>query len=107
MTKKIYVTFASVVAVITALAFGFEPSTAAHSGHHQQRNQHTTAEHVRRRAVKARKRVLRRPVSYVCPMHPDMQSKSRGECSKCGMELIVERRRSKLFAAVGETTRNR
>lgn len=98
MTKKIYVTVLSVVAVISALVFGVQTSTAAHSGHRLQRTQHTTTEHVRRRAGKARKRVLRRPVSYVCPMHPDMHSKSRGECPKCGMELIVERWKAKQFA---------
>lgn len=90
MAKKIYITFASVVAVISALAFGGLVHTAARTGPPQQRNQRSSAEHVRRRAVKARKRVRRRPVSYVCPMHHDMQSKSRGECAKCGMELIVD-----------------
>lgn len=103
MAKKIYVTFASVVAVISALAFGGMARAAAHSEYRQQRDQHTAAEHVRRRAVKARKRVRRRAVVYVCPMHHDMQSKSRGECPKCGMELIVERRRAKQVAALGAT----
>jgi predicted RNA-binding Zn-ribbon protein involved in translation (DUF1610 family) len=77
-----------------ALAFDGPARTAAQSGYRQRRDQHTAAEHVRRRATKARKRVRRRAVSYVCPMHHDMQSKSRGECPKCGMELIVERRRA-------------
>lgn len=94
MAKKIYLTVASVVSVIAALAFGGLASTAADNGYRQQRDQHTPSEHVRRRAVKARKRVRRRAVSYVCPMHHDMQSKSRGECPKCAMELIVERRRA-------------
>jgi hypothetical protein len=90
MAKKVYVTFASVVAVISALAFSGLASTMAQRKQHQQRNQNTAAEHVRRRAVKARKRVRRRTVSYVCPMHSDVRSRSRGECPKCGMELVVE-----------------
>lgn len=110
MAKKVYVTFATVVAVLSALVFSGFASTAAHGKHDQERNQHTSAEHVRRRAVKARKRVRRRPVSYVCPMHPDVQSKSRGECPKCGMELVVERRKAKQVqspAASGNTRTGR
>jgi len=91
MTKKIYATFASLVAVISALAFAGPAGAAAHDGHHQQRDRHAAAGHARRRAAKARKRVRRRAVSYVCPMHPDMRSKSRGECPKCGMELVAGR----------------
>ena len=83
--KKIYIAFASFIAVIVALVFAAPASTVAH-----QKHQHTASQHVRRRAAKARKRVRQHAVNYVCPMHPDMRSKSRGECPKCGMELVTE-----------------
>lgn len=85
MMKKIYIAFASLVAVVAALVFAGPASTVA------QKHQHTASEHVRRRAAKARKRVRQHAVKYVCPMHPDMHSKSRGECPKCGMELVIEK----------------
>ena len=83
--KKIYVAIASFIAVIATLVFAGPASTVA-----QQKHQHTASHHVRRRAAKARKRVRQHAVNYVCPMHPDMRSKSRGECPKCGMELVTE-----------------
>ena len=68
------------IAITASLLFAGGPtSTAAH-------------DHVHRRAAKVRKRVRKQAVRYVCPMHPDMRSKSRGECAKCGMELVRERR---------------
>jgi predicted RNA-binding Zn-ribbon protein involved in translation (DUF1610 family) len=85
MMKKIYIAFASFIAVIATLVFAGPASTVAH-----QKHQHTASDHVRRRAAKARKRVRQHAVNYVCPMHPDMRSKSRGECPKCGMELVTE-----------------
>ena len=90
MMKKIYIAFASLVAVIATLVFAGPASIVAHEKH-QQRNQHTASDHVRRRAAKARKRVRQHAANYVCPMHPDMQSKSRGECPKCGMQLVIEK----------------
>ena len=95
MTKKIYAAFASLVAVISALAFATPASKAAHDAHHGQRHQHTTTSHVRRRATKVRKRVRQQAVRYVCPMHPDMCSQSRGECPKCRMQLVLERQGAK------------
>ena len=95
MTKKIYATFASLVAVISALAFTTPASKAAHNRHCGQRHQHTTTSHVRRRATKVRKRVRRQAVRYVCPMHSDIRSQLRGECPKCRMELVVERQDTK------------
>ena len=86
MMKKIYIAFASFIAVVAALVFAGPASTVAH-----QKHQHTASEHVRRRAAKARKRVRQHAVNYVCPMHPDMHSKSRGECPKCGMDLVAEK----------------
>lgn len=88
MMKKIYIAFASLVAVIATLVFAAPANTVAEQ--HQQRNQNTASHHVRRRAAKARKRVRQHAVNYVCPMHLDMRSKSRGECPKCGMELVTE-----------------
>jgi len=29
------------------------------------------------------------PIVYVCPMHPDVQSKIAGKCPKCGMTLVA------------------
>lgn len=72
--------FVWLVAVIASLLFVAPTSKAAHDGSHQ------------KRAAKVQKKVRKQPVSYVCPMHPDMRSKSRGECAKCGMELVSQRR---------------
>jgi hypothetical protein len=80
MRKKIYFTITSLVVIIAALAF-----TSAAS--------QTSTREVPKRSPKVRKRAPKKVVSYVCPMHPDMRSKSRGECAKCGMDL-VERRSS-------------
>ena len=53
----------------------------------------TSAKDVRQqRPAKVRKKVKKQTASYVCPMHPDMRSKSRGECPKCGMDLVGQRR---------------
>jgi Cu+-exporting ATPase len=30
------------------------------------------------------------PVIYVCPMHPEVQSKEAGSCPKCGMHLVPQ-----------------
>ena len=81
MKTKFYFTITSRAVGIAALAF---PGVA---GQRSARDTH-------KRPAKVRKRVQKRPVSYVCPMHPDMRSKSRGECPKCGMDLVVERRSS-------------
>ena len=68
------------IAITASLLFTAPPSNAAHH------------DHAHRRAAKVRKRVRKQAVNYVCPMHPDMRSKSHGECAKCGMELVKERR---------------
>ena len=72
---KIYL----LIAVSASLLFAGPTSTPAH-------------DHVHRRAAKVRKRVRKQAANYVCPMHSDMRSKTRGECAKCGMELVSERR---------------
>ncbi|HKY45084.1 MAG TPA: heavy metal-binding domain-containing protein [Pyrinomonadaceae bacterium] len=84
---KTYFKFVSLVAVIASLLFIVPTNKAA-----QRRGRHTAADHVHRRAAKVRKRVRKQAVNYVCPMHPDMRSKSRGERAKCGMDLVRKRK---------------
>ena len=79
MRKKIYFTITSLVVIVVALAF---TSVASQ----------TSARDVHKRPAKVRKRVPKQKVTYVCPMHSDMRSKSRGECPKCGMKLVSETR---------------
>lgn len=42
------------------------------------------------------------PVEYVCPMHAEVQSTSRGVCPKCHMTL-VKKRKVKASAPSGST----
>ena len=84
---RIHLKFVSLIAVIATLLFTGSVSKATTDGSH-----HSSSDHVRRRGVKVRKRVRKQAANYVCPMHPDMRSKSHGECPKCGMELVSERR---------------
>jgi predicted RNA-binding Zn-ribbon protein involved in translation (DUF1610 family) len=88
---RIYLKFVSLIAVIATLLFTGPASKATTDRAPQQRRKHTSTEHVQRRAVKVRKRVRKQAATYVCPMHPDMRSKSHGECPKCGMEMVNER----------------
>ena len=80
LIMNVYFKFASLIAIIASLLFAVPMSKAAYDGH------------VHRRAAKVRKRVRKQAVNYVCPMHPDIRSKSRGECAKCGMKLVSQRR---------------
>ena len=84
---RVYLKLVSLIAVIVTLLFTGPVSKATTDGSH-----HSSADHVRRRVVRVRKRVRKQAAHYVCPMHPDMRSKSHGECAKCGMELVSERR---------------
>jgi Heavy metal binding domain len=88
MKKRLYNAFASYIAVIFALALGQPPSASAiHDAAH-----HRTVE---RRKDAPRQRVKKRKktrISYVCPMHSDIQSKSRGPCPKCLMKLVPKGR---------------
>jgi DNA-directed RNA polymerase subunit RPC12/RpoP len=34
------------------------------------------------------------PVIYTCPMHPEIQSNKPGNCPKCGMKLVVQKKKS-------------
>ena len=77
---------------LAALALTISPAAGAHTsrmpgGQEQQRAQ-TRA---RRRPAKQRKSAQTQEVTYTCPMHPDVHSKSPGECPKCGMELDLEK----------------
>lgn len=88
MKKMLYKAFASCIAVIFALALLQPPSAAAiyDAAHH-----HT----VERRKDPPRQKVKKQRktrISYVCPMHPDIQSKSRGTCPKCLMKLVPKGR---------------
>ncbi|CAN5618543.1 hypothetical protein BH11BAC1_BH11BAC1_20140 [soil metagenome] len=29
-----------------------------------------------------------KPITYVCPMHPEVTSDKPGKCPKCGMDLV-------------------
>lgn len=88
MKKRLYYVFASCIAVVFAFAAGQPPGASAiHDAAH-----HHTVEHRKdtpRQRVKKRKKTR---VSYVCPMHPDIQSKSRGTCPKCLMKLVPKGR---------------
>lgn len=34
------------------------------------------------------------PVIYTCPMHPEIQSSKPGNCPKCGMKLVVQKKKN-------------
>jgi hypothetical protein len=81
MVKKVCGAIAFGVTIVLVLTLSELPTAAAihDRGKRQQR-------------VKTRKKENRqRLVHYVCPMHPDIRSKSRGTCPKCLMELVAER----------------
>lgn len=85
---KNYAAFASCIAVIFALALGYLPSASAirdAAPHHIVDSRKDTS------LQKVKKRRKTR-ISYVCPMHPDIQSKSRDRCSKCLMKLVPKSR---------------
>jgi hypothetical protein len=99
MARKIFGAVASCIAVVLALTFGEVPRAAAIQDQHQ-RSKHRHA--VSRRNRAARQRVksqrpvrLRKAISYVCPMHQDIRSNSRGTCPKCLMNLVAEGRDAK------------
>ena len=96
MAKKICRAVASCITVILALTFGELPGTSAIQEKHQRtKNRHAVSR--RNRATKQRVKAQRKPVrrrqmvSYVCPMHLDIRSNSRGTCPKCLMDLVAEK----------------
>ena len=101
MARKIFGAVGFCIAVLLALTFGELPGAAAIQDQHQ-RSQHRHA--VSRRNRAARQRVkksqrktarLQKAISYVCPMHLDIRSNSRGTCPKCLMDLVAEGRDAK------------
>jgi hypothetical protein len=90
--KRMYAAFTSCIAVILMPAFAESPSAFAIHDHNQ-RQEHRQVVSRRNRAavkrVKARRQVPRREISYVCPMHSDIRSKSPGTCPKCLMKLVA------------------
>lgn len=42
-------------------------------------------------------------VMYTCPMHPQVSSSTPGNCSQCGMQLVVDRKGSKQSSMVSYT----
>ena len=91
MKKKIYYSLAA-SALVLALSDAPE-AYAVQDGHDHAHEQTQHTRRAGRRVSKARRRSARRAsVSYVCPMHPDMRSRTRGECPKCGMSLVASKR---------------
>jgi hypothetical protein len=106
MKKKIFSALATPALLLTLAPSDAKAAPAIHDGHDHAHARHDRvrqgdASRARRRASKARRRSARRaPVSYACPMHPDMRSRSHGECPKCGMALVAAGRKAK---AAGES----
>jgi sortase (surface protein transpeptidase) len=90
MNKRLVLTLALSIA---GLALTTSPMVGAHTSHTQKEQEQQGAQKgSRRRPSKQRKSTQTQEVSYTCPMHPDVHSKTAGECPKCGMELdLVEK----------------
>ena len=97
MVKKICRAVASCITVIVALTFAELPGASAIQEKHQRKkNSHSASRH--NRAARKRVKAQRKPVqtvSYVCPMHLDIRSSSRGTCPKCLMDLVAKGRDAK------------
>ena len=100
MARKIFGAVACCIAVLLALTLGELPRATAIQDQHQ-RSKHRHATSRRNRAARQRVKAQRKParsrkaISYVCPMHPDIRSKSHGTCPKCLMDLVAEGRDAK------------
>lgn len=92
MKKIFYALVASALLFLLTLA-DIQAAPATHDEHAHaphDRMRQANVSRARRRQSKTRRRSVRRTqLSYACPMHPDMRSRSRGECPKCGMALVV------------------
>ena len=76
------------------LAFAESPSAfVMHDYYQRQEHRHVVSRRNRAavKRVKARRQVRQREISYVCPMHSDIRSKSPGACPKCLMKLVAEK----------------
>ena len=100
MAKKICGAVAFGITVMLVLTFAELPSASAIHDQDQRPEDRQPVDQHRRAAqqrVKKRKKENRRRrlVQYVCPMHPDIRSKSHGTCPKCLMDLVAEKRGAK------------
>lgn len=100
MVNKICRAVASCITVILALTFAELPGRSAiQEKHEHSKNRQAVSRHNRaaRQRVKTQRKPVRRwqTVSYVCPMHLDIRSKSRSTCPKCLMDLVAEKRDAK------------
>jgi hypothetical protein len=93
MAKKICGAVAFGVTVMLVLTFGELPNAGAIHEQDQPTDLRRAAQHQVKQRKKEHRR--RRSVQYVCPMHPDVRSKSPGTCPKCLMNLVAEKRRAK------------
>jgi hypothetical protein len=103
--KKIFSALAAQALLLALALSGARAAHVIHDGHEHAHARHDRAQQGdasrARRASKARRRSARRAaVSYACPMHPDMRSRSHGECPKCGMTLVAAGRKA---TAAGES----
>ena len=100
MARKILGAVASCIAVVLALTFIELPRASAIQDEHQ-RSKHRHAVSRRNRAARQRLKSqrksprLRKEIIYVCPMHLDIRSNTRGTCPKCLMDLVAEGRDAK------------
>lgn len=78
---------------LAALALTILPAADAHTSHtpNVQGRQRAETRAQRRRPAKRSKSEQTQEVTYSCPMHDDVHSKTPGECPKCGMELELEK----------------
>ena len=80
------------VTVMLVLTLSELPSASAIDEQDQRTDLRRAAQH---RVKKRKKENRQRLVHYVCPMHPDIRSKSHGTCPKCSMDLVAEKRGAK------------
>ncbi len=92
MVKKVCGAIAFGVTVMLVLTFGELPSASAIHEQDQRTDRRAAQHRVKKRKKENRRR---RSVHYVCPMHPDIRSKSHGTCPKCLMNLVAEKRGAK------------
>lgn len=96
MKRKLQASLASSALLLALSLCGAPPARAAHEGHDARAGRGDsrrakTNVRAARRASKAGSRSQPGEVVYACPMHPDMQSHTPGECAKCGMALVASR----------------
>jgi FtsP/CotA-like multicopper oxidase with cupredoxin domain/DNA-directed RNA polymerase subunit RPC12/RpoP len=62
--------------ILYILLMGLYGFASAHEGHHMPSQQ------------------KQQPVIYTCTMHPEIQSSKPGNCPKCGMKLVVQKKKT-------------